>query len=355
MKKLFSRLFMVGALTGLLIASGCSDDDEVVTDPTDEFDVTLEFSNATASVNSPVVESYASGEGQTTFKARIMITSNDRTIRRVYVTRNLAGEGDKPFDLRDFGLSNKATKPDGSIDAEASGDATVDYTLDLPIPAGIGTNGSVVYKFWATNGRGDYRDPENSLAAGVGAIEVTVGTGVNPAAPVKAYTTTILAAPLDDGSSLSWISLLNGERYRISDGAEFGKLWDFGYYYGANGLASLASSYRFPLLFDDDNDPATDLVGISTLIGIDREELNRAAFALSSKTSADFDAATVAGDLNFVNLTIDATNSQGRINELSEGDIIDFVDNYGKKGIIRVQSISGTFSGQITIDIKVQP
>ena len=343
---------MVGALAGLLIASGCSDDEEVVTDPTtNDFDVELQFSDATASVSSPVVEPFASAVGQTSIKARIQITAT-KTIRRVYVTQNVAGTGDEPYDLRAAGLSNSATKPDGSIDVEASGESSIDYTLTLPIPTGVGTNGTVVYKIWATNGRGDYRDPSNSLAAGIGEIDITVGTGANPAAPVKEYTTTILAAPLDDGSSKSWISLLDGNTYKISDGAEYGKLWDFGYYYGATGFASLASAYRFPLLFDNGG---VDLVGISDLIGIDRAELNKVAFATSSKTSAEFDDIATSGDLNYVSLSIDADNTTGRINTLAAGDVIDFVDNYGKKGAIRVVSISGDFAGSITIDIKVQP
>ena len=351
MKKLFSKLLMVGALAGLFIANGCSSDDEVVTDPTtDDFDVTLEFSDATASVSSPVVEPYASVDGQTSIKARLLITAT-KTIRRIYVTQNVAGTGDEPYDLRAAGLSNKTTKPDGSIDVESDAQP-LDYTLTLPIPTGVGTNGTVVYKIWATNGRGDYRDPENSLAAGIGEIDITVGTGTNPATPVKEYTTTILAAPLDDGSSESWISLLDGQKYKISDGSEYGKLWDFGYYYGATGFASLASAYRFPQLFDNGG---TALVGISDLIGIDRAELNKVAFSTSSKTSADFDGITTFGDLNYVSLSIDADNTQGRINTLAAGDVIDFIDNYGKKGAIRVVSISGDFAGSITIDIKVQP
>ncbi|QSE96718.1 hypothetical protein [Fulvivirga lutea] len=342
MKKLFNKLFMVGALAGLLIASGCSDDDEVVTDPTDEFDVTLEFSDATASVNDPLIEDYASGDGQLTVKARLIITSNDRTIRRVYVTQNIAGTGDQPFNLRENGLSNKATKPDGSIDAEASGDATVDYALNLPIPSGIGTNGSVVYKFWATNGKGDYRDPENSLAAGVGQIEITVGTGTNPNAPVKSYTTTILAAPLADGSSETFVSLLDGELYRVDQGEEYSAFWDFGYYYGATLEASLAAAGNYP----------SSIIDVVTVANTTDAELNSCFFQMSSMTSAMFDAVDESRDLNSI-----TQSSNERINMLEVGDIVEFVDNYGKKGLIRVVDLTPGFGsdGQITIDIKVQP
>lgn len=332
---------MVGALAGLLIASGCSDDDEVVTDPTDEFDVTLEFSDATASVGSPVVEPYASVDGQTSIKARLLITAT-KTIRRIYVTQNVAGQGDEPYDLRAAGLSNKTTKPDGSIDVESDAQP-LDYTLTLPIPTGVGTNGTVVYKIWATNGRGDYRDPSNSLAAGIGEIDITVGTGANPAAPVKEFTAKMFEAPLGDGTSDSFISLLDGQLYQIADGTEYAKLWDFGYYYGNTGLASLASTFDYPKA----------IVDVPTVSGTAETELNEAYFKLSTSFDATgFDNVSVSGDLNSI-----SSSSAQTITQLNVGDIVEFVDNYGKKGLIEIVAIvAGQGStGSMTINVKVQP
>ena len=43
-----------------------------------------------------------------------------------------------------------------------------------------------------------------------------------------------------------------------------------------------------------------------------------------------------------------------RIINLAAGDILAFITATGKKGMIKVESISGTSDGTITIDVKVQ-
>ncbi|HNP17675.1 MAG TPA: hypothetical protein PKL31_04500 [Fulvivirga sp.] len=345
MKRLFNRLFVVGALGTIGLLSSCSSDDEILVDPTSEFDVVLEFSNTSGDVTEPVNVVPTQG----TVKARVTVTSTSN-MRRLYITRNVGGAGDVPYTPAD--LSKKVTKPDGSIDVE-SDPKLLDYSLNLDVPSNI-TVGTVVYKFWATSGKGDYRDVDNSFVAGVGQIELVYG-GSNPAAPVKSYTATILAAPLFDGSSKTFISLLNGQLYKISEGTEYAAFWDFGYYYGFTQKASLASTFRYPQLFDHDQDVNTPKIGIADLTGTPQEELNHVYFSQSAKTTGDFDGINVAGDLSYVNI---ATNDDlGRVTDLATGDIIDFIDNYGKKGIIRVVSIVGTdgSDGKITIDIKVQP
>jgi len=345
MKNLFNRIFLFSVLG--FFAMSCSDDEEIVTDPTDEFDVELTFAEG----NGDVTESVSVTPTDGTISARVQISSSSN-MRRVYITRSVGGTGFEPYTPAD--LSSAATKPDGSLDVETNPN-DIDYTLDLDVPTGI-SQGTVIYRFWATSGRGDYRDPDKRFVAGIGEIQLLYG-GTNPAAPVSAYTATILAAPLGDGSSETFISLYNGELYPIADGEEFASFWDFGYYYGETGLASLASTYRYPFLFDDDNDDTTPLVSISELTGVPREELNRVAFDFSGGSSADFDNISVSGDLDFVSLSVNSDNTNGRINDLEEGDIIDFIDEYGKKGLIRVVDIQGTdgADGQITIDIKVQP
>lgn len=354
MKRLFNRLFVVGALGTIGLLSSCSSDDEILVDPTSEFDVELAFSDNGQDVTEP----FALPEGQTIIKARVTVTSS-KNMKRVYITRNVAGSGDLPYTPSD--LSKATTKPDGSLDVETSPKA-LDYQLNLEVPAGLGTNGTVVYRFWTTSGKGDYRNPENSFVAGIGSIEVTAGTGVNPAAPVKSYTATILAAPTADAKSVSFVSLLNGDTYKISDGDEYAKLWDFGYAYLGDPASSdptastLASSYRYPLVFDHDNDNGTPNVGIADLFdNVTREELNHVYFSMSAKNTGEFEAISVAGDLSYVSVA--KNDDLGRISRLVAGDVIDFIDNYGKKGIIRVVSIVGTngSDGKITIDIKVQP
>lgn len=336
MKKLFSKLFMIGALG--LFAVSCSDDEEIIVTPDDEFDVELTFSDALGSISNPVVEDYALTVGQTVVKARVRITAS-QNMRRVYITRNVAGAGDLPYTPGD--LSNAVTKPDGSIDVETS-PQSLDYSLNLEVPSGLGTNGTVVYKFWATSGKGDYRNPENSFRAGIGQIEVTQGTGANPNTPVRTYTATMLAAPLADGSSETFLSLLDGELYRVDQGEEYSALWDFGYYYGNTLKASLAAAGNYP----------TSIIDVQAVANTTDAELNSCFFQLSTTTVAEFDAVDVSGDLNFV-----TKSTTERINDLNEGDIVEFVDNYGKKGLIEVVSITPGFGtdGQMTINVKVQP
>ncbi len=334
MKKL-NRLFMIGALGLIGLLSSCSSDDEILVDPTSEFDVVLEFSNTSGDVTEPVNVVPTQG----IVKARVMVTSTSN-MRRLYITRNVGGAGDVPYTPAD--LSNKVTKPDGSIDVETD-PKSLDYSLNLDVPSSI-TAGTVVYKFWATSGKGDYRDVENSFVAGVGQIELVYG-GSNPAAPVKSYSAKMFAAPLGDGSSNTFISLLNGQLYKINQGTEYAAFWDFGYYYGASGLASLAASDNYP----------SSVIDVPAVSGTAKADLNSAYFKLSAKIVSDFEAVTTSGDLNSVSVTTIADNE--RINQLNVDDIVEFIDNYGKKGLIRVKSITPGFGndGQMTIDIKVQP
>jgi hypothetical protein len=150
-----------------------------------------------------------------------------------------------------------------------------------------------------------------------------------------------LAAPLNDGTSQTFISLVDGKVYKIKDGAEFAALWDFGYYHTNGEGASLASTSNYEASF-----PFVDVDGIAVTT-----DLNNAFFALSSKTTADFDAVTTAGDLDF------AAPAVQKITGLETGDIIEFTDNYGKNGLIRVTEIKGKFNAgdYIKLDIKVQP
>jgi hypothetical protein len=332
MKKLFSKLFLVGALSGLALFSSCSSDDEIIVDPNAEFDVVLEFSDVSGDVTEPV--NVVSTQG--TVKARVIVTST-KNMRRLYMTRNVGGAGDTPYTPAD--LTSKTTKPDGSIDVETDPNA-LDYALNLDVPSSI-TAGTVVYKFWATSGKGDYRDASNSFVAGIGEIELVYG-GTNAASPVKSYSAKILAAPLSDGSSNTFISLLDGKLYKINQGAEYSALWDFGYYYGSTLKASLAAAGNYP----------TSIIDVATVAQTTDAELNSCFFQLSSKTTTEFDAISVSGDLSFV-----TSSSVERINNLAVNDVIEFVDNYGKKGLIKVTQIVGTFNSTdyIKIDIKVQP
>jgi hypothetical protein len=234
---------------------------------------------------------------------------------------------------------------DGSIDLSSGEGYDFTFTIPFPVLSGM-TEGTVEYQLWATSGRGDYRDVENSLVAGPGKVIVDYG-GTNPeTSPVKEYTAVLLAAPLDDETSETFISVLDGQKYPLSDGQEYAVLWDFGYYWLDNHGASLASTSAYPALFDHDGDGGTPLVAISELTNTPQDELNNFYFA---KSDIDFDVVENANDLDNI-----VESSSEVIKALTVGDVVEFVDNYGKKGLIKVSEIETGYVGSITLDIKVQ-
>ncbi|MFC4095123.1 hypothetical protein [Euzebyella saccharophila] len=374
MKKImFSKITYRAAIMAFsLFAASCSSDDGNVFDtpdipqqenpdgePNEEEEVaTLVFNEGDPSNDIVVAE--ASGEVGTEVPGRVIFTSTDLTQRRMYITQNIGGSGDMPFNNFDLDSDDlkKATKADGSIDLDGATKKEIDFTFSLPVPDI--DNGEIVYSFWTTTGKGDFRDPTKRKALGVGTITVTVGNGNNPDAEVMSFTDVQLFAPAQDGTTESFFSFLeqpdteDDHIYRINEGPEFRAYWDFGYYYGASGVsaddkATLASASTFNESFgffvdglepDDSEDDA------------ENEELNEMFFQLSVKTGADFDAITMASELD----SIEKTDFQ-KFTNINAGDVIEFVDNYGKKGLIKVTAIEPGFDNNdyIMFDVKIQP
>lgn len=346
MKSLKKNLAMLAFSAMALFAISCDDNEEIKVDPNAEFDAVLEVSE-TGTAN-PNVDVAVDANTASTIKAKVAFTSTTKSMKRLYITQNIKGEGETIYEPTE----NIDLKGDGAVDLEGGDDKAFEYQFSLPVPSGVGT-GTVVYKFWTTDGNGDFRDQTKRLAVGPGTITLEYGTGTNPGAgtaPVKSYSAKILAAPLTDGSSNTFISLSDGTIYKINQGAEFAAFWDFGYYYrGDQGGACLASTSAYEDSFENvtTHQKFVDVDGIAGTT-----DLNDCYFRLSTTlSSADFDAVDTAGDLTF------ATPTAQKITGLEVGDIIEFVDNYGNKGLIRVTDIVGTFNSTdyIEIDIKIQP
>ena len=307
---------------------------------------TIVFNEADTSSNIP--SATASGEVGTTVPGRIIFTSDATTQRRMYITQNISGTGDMPFNS--FALTSddldKVINNDGSIDLDGATKKAIDFTFNLPVP-NI-DNGSIVYTFWTTKGKGDFRDITKRLALGAGTITVTVGNGTNPAAEVREFNDIQLFAPAADGNTESFLSLLNHEVYRIDSGPEFRAFWDFGYYY-KNSQASFAStatynkSFGFPVQGLEPGADEEDAEG---------ETLNQAFFATSSLDADGFDEVLLSGDLD----NITQSDSED-ISGLEVGQVIEFVDNYGKKGLIKITEIEAGFDNNdfIKFDVKIQP
>ena len=341
----------------LFITSCSSDDGSVFQTPGTEGEeeeeaevATLVFNEADSSNDIIVAE--ASGEVGTSVPGRVIFTSDASTQRRMYITQNISGQGDMPFN--DFNLASddlqKALKADGSIDLDGATRNEIDFTFNLPVPDI--DNGSIVYSFWTTTGKGDFRDTTKRIALGVGTITVTVGTGTNPTSEVRSFTGITLFAPAVDGSTETFFSLLNEEVYRINVGREFRAFWDFGYYFGAQGTsandqASFASTATYNEAFGfpvEGLEPAAD--------EDDEETLNEAFFGTSDLDVDAFDSITLSGELDNI-----VSSDAQKITNLSEGDIVEFVDNYGKKGLIKVTFVEAGFDNDdfIVFDVKIQP
>jgi hypothetical protein len=330
--------FQLGLLfIAFLLVVGCDNNDEIKVDPTKDYDVELTVAQGGATTPDAPVTVNAST--QSTVSAKVTFTSTDKSMKRLYITQNINGQGEtiyKPTESVDL-------KADGAVDLTGKNANNFDYAFELPVPSGIST-GTVVYKFWTTTGNGDPRDLTQRLAVGPGTITLNYG-GNNPAAgtaKVKSFTDVKLAAPLADGSSSTFLSLLDGKVYKINQGEEYVTYWDFGYYYLTSGAkASLASTAGYNPLVVNIPDKAKTT-----------EELNKVYFASSAKTTAQFDAITTSADLDFI-----VAGANQSITDLTAGEVVEFVNQYGKKGLIKVLEVSGTdgSNGYIRIAVKVQP
>ena len=338
MMKFDFRNFQLGLLMmAFFLVVGCDDNDEIAVDPTKEYDVELAVAQGgAANPNAPVT---VNASQQSTVNAKVSFTSTDKSMKRLYITQNINGLGETTYEPTE----SVDLKADGAVDLTGKNDKNFEYAFKLPVPAGIST-GTVVYKFWTTTGNGDPRDLTQRLAVGPGTITLNYG-GNNPAAgtaSVKSFSDVKLDAPLGDGSSSTFFSLLDGKKYKINQGIEYVTYWDFGYLYLQATKASLSSPASYN----------TAVVDIKDKAKTGDEPLNQIFFKLSAKTTAEFDAVKTAADLNFV------TKSDAQtIGNLVAGSVVEFVDQYGKKGLIKVVEVKGTI-GQgdfLSIAVKVQP
>jgi hypothetical protein len=346
MKKMKLFGLPMALIMGLGFTS-CEEDESLLAVDDDITDLELIVTEGgTASSTTVYVDDLEAGATQV--EVVVKFTSTSKKMNRLYITENIAGAGAEMYELDIEELEKKA---DGSVDLGSEEEYSFTYSIPFPVLSEM-KNGTVEYQLWATSGRGDYRDPQKRLVAGPGIITVNYG-GVNPTnIAVNKYSAKLLSAPLADATSETFISVLDGKIYKLSDGEEYASFWDFGYYYTTH--AALASTSAYPALFNHDNDNSTPTVAIATLTNTPQEELNNFYFAESAMSVSDFDGITYSKDLNV--LTVSDADAEV-IKNLSVNDIIEFIDNYGKKGLIKVVEIEpGYGSGDyIKLDIKVQP
>ncbi len=246
-----------------------------------------------------------------------------------------------PYELNLADGTKVDLKADGSIDLESKYKKGFDFQFDIKAPNV--TDGTVVYKFWTTNGRGDFRDDSKRRELEVSTITLKYGDATD-AAKIKSFSATQLFSPTADGKSETFISLFDGKTYKINEGVEYAAFGDFGFHYDATFKTSLYSTNAYPLhIFTEEN-------MTSVIAAIEAAGINKTYFKLTGKDKAFFDAVTLS-DLN----TIIKTETQS-IKYLKVGDVVEFVDNYGKKGYIYIVNINPTMGikGFIEIEVKME-
>lgn len=336
MRKIFKNSFLLAFVSVSTFLTSCSsgDGNEIFRDNEEvEYNIIVNPNNA--STNERSIEIVATPSSLVKVKVNF---TGDKKMRRIYMTKNVysSNQGPQPYE---YPLGSK--KSDGSIDLDGDDKDTFNYTFNFDAPTNA--NDVVQYIIWTTNDRGDFRDvsKRNSIANDAfGTVTIKASANADTSVNgVKSFSQVLLAAPLADGSSKTFLSLFDNKTYAINQGVEVAALWDFGYYYGNTGKASFASAANYP----------TDIVNVPSIGGT--TELNKFYFKKSDKTTTDFDAISKKVDLDFI-----TKPTTERVNNLSENDIIEFVDAYGNKGLIKVVKITGTngTSGSIKFDVKVQ-
>jgi len=370
MKRIFEFPVLLAMLMTFAIFTSCGDDtdpiddgtlgdvlDDVIDDGTVdevvEYDLIVNSSNADSGERTLEIEAVPGSE----IIVNLHFTSDsangdDSKMRRVYGTEYSYGDtevGQYEFD------SSYDLKGDGSIDIASADGYEFIETLYFTAPENLDEVDQ--YNFWTTSGRGDFRDvsKRNAIAGDaygsvtIKGAEVESLTDIADAsATMHSFTQTILFAPTADGTSESFISLFDAQTHTINEGIEKMAFWDFGYFYGENTGASFYSVYDYPEVFTLDN--GATYIHVSEFVGADLSELNRFYFAMSS---IDFDSVSTSDDLEAID---EFSLTSDRVQELAIGDVVEFVDQYGNKGLIKVTDLDPGYAqgDSITFDVKVQ-
>ncbi len=355
MKKITKNLLMIMSALAIVTIVSCGDDNEDITVNTgDGIDAKLNI-NYADSLNAEV-----NTDDITDFQVNVRVAiESDETVRRVYITQNVFGQGEEAVDAPALFGANIDTKGDGSIDVENSFDGSQIYFFNISTANLPAASGTIVYRFWATKNKGDFRDSDKDRLESVATLVLELGTGQNPDADLIEVSDVQLFAPTADLQSNSFVSTADGNVYALDD-FENSDLWDVGYTAQGNN-PQLTSAFSSPQRFIVNGENVSFQELITSETGAEASELNMVYF-VDIDDSFDFDGATTAAD--FADLDVSSGNSQTiDIPTAASGDLIAFIDQYGKKGIIRIDVLfDGDGDGNyfesndyVQIDIKVQP
>jgi|GEM_PF-1337834 len=176
--------------------------------------------------------------------------------------------------------------------------------------------------------------------------ESSVSFKITVSADYSSFNAVLLAAPLGDFTSKTFFSSSNGSTYTVSEARPSSNLIDFGYFFGVTAEASLASPNDYlTTAYDLSNWATKNNTQFKNTSGVDFDALTTAA-----QIGTAYDAGT---------FSTDGTSPAGgatRIYRLAVNQVIGFETSGGKKGIIKVTSITpvATETGRIALSVKVQ-
>ena len=293
MKKLL--LFGLGVIASMSVLTSCKKDEVLPAGPT------VTFANGST---------YTAKEADTayTFVALIEAAGELKEI--------------KLFDVSDATKETQIGTAITKFDSDTK--QTLNYTINL-----VGKTGDVKVKVSVT----DKKDQTNSYV-----FTLTTYKAPVVLSEINTYTATLLGGQSNSAVGSYYASSTN-KVYKSVDAANNSALIDFIYYYGSKNKATLVAP---------DNITVNGGVGNLTLATVLNTQ-NATRFGASTLSAVEFDAITKDADLN--SLTTFDTDIE---NTLSVGSVFAFKTASGKKGLIKVNNITGLDAGSITITVKVQ-
>ncbi|MAJ51215.1 MAG: hypothetical protein CMB82_06340 [Flammeovirgaceae bacterium] len=302
MKKILGKITIITSILGLMFFYGCSEDG-IIPAAVPDIDISLSAttSDGTALINGGEVNV------SDTFSIIVSISAEVG-----FNTLNVSGNVTSTVNRDDLNLAS------GTQDAEVTFNI---YSSSLG-------EGSI--DFEAVDEEGNTATTSFSFIV------------VSPAAKIQ--TAVILYAPLGDLSSETFYSIENNETYSRNEVESttdsISASIDFGYYYGTNDNASLASPAEY---------------SIYNLTDAGWTTRNATILAATSITSAEYLEMVTVNDLETAISGVDVSNANGTVTSLSEGDILMFKTVDDVQGLIQVSAISGTdgSDGMIELEIKL--
>lgn len=314
MKKRFNIIWSLCAIAGLGLLASCGDEDTETPAPSAPT-LTVSASGGTMAGTGDIT----AVPGDVISFSWSAATPGGFNVLRVSGLNPILEE-----DRNDLGLETGAVSASGSFD--------VTVTEDLV--------GSVVTLDFLLVDDENLQDSETWT--------ITVEAPPSPAA--RAYTTVLLYAPLGDSTGTSFFSTNSGEVYApvaVTGTADpISSTIDFGYYYGVNDEASLASPQSYSQL--------TNAIFSAQVAGWN--VLNSTTFKSTTVTSEEFVGISTWADID---AAFDAgTDEGGAITNLAVDNVIAFQtdsdkDGGAKRGVIIIKAITGTFNQNDNIEIEV--